>query len=281
METSFEETIQQHWAPDPPGTILSRIKQGLLELGKDIDALTQDDLLAVDEFHIRGREATTELATLADVSNEDRVIDLGSGLGGPSRYLASTTGCCVDGIDLTAEYCAIATELARRVGLAANINYQRANALELPFGEDTFDLAWTQHISMNIQDKARFFSEMFRILKVGGRAAIYDPICGSGEPIRFPVPWARDDSTNFLIDANKTRRHIEKAGFRIEKWHDVSEKSVAWFEKNAKLAAEKGPQALGLHLLLGSDWPVMAKNMAENIAAGSISVIQVVARKGS
>jgi len=279
MEANFEKTIEQHWAPDSPGELLSRIDQGLLKLGKDIDALTQDDLLAVDEFHIRGREATTELAALANVSNRDRVIDVGSGLGGPSRYLASTTGCRVDGIDLTAEYCAVATELARRVGLATNINYQRANALELPFEGETFDLVWTQHISMNIQDKDRFFSEMFRVLKVGARAAIYDPICGSGEPISFPVPWAHDDTTNFLIDPDTTRGHLEKAGFRIERWHDVSEESVAWFDENAKLTAEKGPQPLGLHLLLGSDWPTMAASMAENIATGRIAVIQVIARK--
>ena len=279
METSFEKTIEQHWAPGEPGAILSRIDQGLLKLGKDIDALTQDDLLTVDEFHIRGREATTELAALANVSNRDRVIDVGSGLRGPSRYLASTTGCRVDGIDLTAEYCAVATELARRVGLATNVNYQRANALELPFEGETFDLVWTQHISMNIQDKDRFFSEMFRVLKVGGRAAIYDPICGSSEPISFPVPWARDDVTNFLIDANTTRRNLEKTGFCIDEWHDVSEKSVAYFEENAKLAAEKGPQALGLHLLLGPDWPTMMANVAENIATGRVAVIQVIARK--
>ena len=84
MQASFEKTIEQHWAPDLPGEILNRIDQGLLELGKDIDALTQDDLLAVDEFHIRGREATRELAALANISNRDRVIDVGSGLGGPS-----------------------------------------------------------------------------------------------------------------------------------------------------------------------------------------------------
>jgi SAM-dependent methyltransferase len=278
MSDEFTATVERHWYSDDAGSLLDRIRSVLVESGKHPNQLSADDLLAVDEFHIRGREATEELAALATVAAGDHVIDVGSGIGGPSRFLASRYGCKVIGVDLTAEYCDVATALAGWTGLAELAQYQQGDALELAFADASFDLAWTQHASMNIRDKDRLFREMFRVVKPGGRIAVYDPVVGNREALEFPVPWSRDGSISFLIDADETRSILEGVGFRIEQWRDVSRKSLDWFAKNAAAASDARP-ALGLHLLLGPEWPTMAANMVRNLAAGRLAVIQVIARR--
>ncbi len=278
MSKEISGSVEKHWHSDEAGALLERIDEALRRSGRDPQDLAVDDLLTVDEFHIRGREATDELAKLARLDEGMKIIDVGSGLGGPSRFIASRYGCHVTGVDLTAEYCATATVLADRTGLASKVEYRRANALDLPFEDESFDLAWTQHISMNIPDKRGMFAEMARVTKSGGRVVIYDPIRGADEPLTYPVPWSRDGEISFLVDAEETRSLLESAGLRVETWNDVSEKSLQWFRKNAANTSA-APPVLGLHLLLGPEWPTMASNMVENIAAGRLAVVQVIARR--
>ena len=133
------------------------IREALQQVGKDPAHLQPAELAAVDEFHIRGRQATLELASRIKPTPADRVLDIGSGLGGASRALAATYGCHVTGIDLTEEYCRTARELAEWVGLGDRVTYQQADALDLPFPDGSFDIAWTQHVAMNIPDKATLY----------------------------------------------------------------------------------------------------------------------------
>jgi sarcosine/dimethylglycine N-methyltransferase len=82
--------VATHYGTDG---LLDRILAALAQAGKDINKLTIEDLGLVDEFHSRRRRATEELARMLDPSATDHVVDVGSGLGGPSRYLAATYGC--------------------------------------------------------------------------------------------------------------------------------------------------------------------------------------------
>jgi MPBQ/MSBQ methyltransferase len=116
------------------------ILAALKAAGKDIERLTPDDLAPVDEFHSGGRNATVRLAQLAGITGSERVLDVGCGIGGPSRYLASTFGCRVTGLDLTQEFIALAGVLAQRTRLADRVTYRQGNALELPFADASFDL---------------------------------------------------------------------------------------------------------------------------------------------
>ena len=172
--------------------------------------LAAADLAPLDQFHARGLEATKELAALAGIDATSRVLDVGSGIGGPARYLAESLGCQVVGIDLTAEYCRLAEALTARAGLAGKVEFRTANALDLPFGDGEFDTVWTQHVAMNIADRPRLYREMARVLKPGGKLAFYDAVAIPGAEPLFPVPWARDPSTSFLLDAEATRARAGK-----------------------------------------------------------------------
>lgn len=238
--------------------------------------LKAGDLASLDQFHARGLAATKELAALAGIDANARVLDVGSGIGGPARHLAESFGCTVVGIDLTAEYCRLATVLTERTGLADKVSFQPANALDLPFADGSFDVTWTQHVAMNIGDRPKLYGEMHRVLKPGGRIAFYDAVAIKGQEPVFPVPWARDVSTSFLWDADATKAVLEKTGFNIRSWRDATEEAKQFF---AARPSPPGPSALGLHLLMGPDFRIMAGNFGRNVMEGRVGLLMAVGEK--
>ena len=261
------------------GDLGERILAALRAAGKDVEHLTPGDLAPLDAFHIRGRDATRELAALAHLGASQEVLDVGCGVGGSARFLAAEHGCRVTGVDLTEEYCRVATMLSDRCGLAALTSFRAASALELPFADGRFDVAWTEHVQMNIADKARFYGEIRRVLKAGGKLLFHDVFRGPGGSPHFPVPWAGDASISHLDAPGDIGRLLESIGLRREHWEDVSAKSLAWFRALLERFAARGRPPLGLHLLMGADAPQKFDNLVRNLAEARIVVVQAVCEK--
>jgi sarcosine/dimethylglycine N-methyltransferase len=190
-------------------------------------------LASRDQFHTRGLAATVELAELAGITADMSVLDVGSGLGGPARFLAATYGCKVTGVDLSEPFVDAARYLTERTGQVERASFETASALELPFDDGQFDVVLLQHVAMNISDRARLYREIRRVLKSGGRFATFDVVLTSGDP-HYPVPWARTPATSFLLTAAATREAIEPAGFRTLAWQDDSEAAKAWFAQSER-----------------------------------------------
>lgn len=273
-----EAAVERHYARSG---LLEAIQEGLRRLGKDLDHLTLADLAGIDEFHSRGRAATKELAEQLGLGPDRLVLDIGAGLGGPARFLAATYGCRVVGVDLGGEYCRVAGALTRWVGLDALVSFRRASALALPFADGAFDVAWTQHAAMNIADKDRFYAEAFRVLKPGGRFALYDVLQGEGGPIHLPVPWARDAAISHLAAPQELRRLLAGAGFEITAWRDRTEAAGAAFAAAARQLRDGAPPPLGLGLLLGKDLPAIIEAMRRNLEEGRILVVEALCRRPS
>ncbi|WP_409277037.1 class I SAM-dependent methyltransferase [Pseudomonas defluvii] len=276
MQTRVNEAIQTHYTRADLGDV---ILTALEKAGKDIDHLTPEDLAPIDQFHIRGRAATLELARAAGLDASKHVLDVGSGVGGTSRCLAKEFGCRVTGIDLTDEYCRAASMLSAKTGLAHLVDYRQGDATKLPFDDQTFDVVWTEHVAMNIPDKTRLYKEMHRVLKPGGTLAIYDVLAGPSGPVLFPVPWARTPDTSFLVSPTELRTLLEEAVFTITDWADTTEAARAWFVRLAEKIQKEGFPSLGFHLLLGADFKAMAQNQGRNLQEGRIVLAQIVARK--
>ncbi len=259
----------------------AEIMAALVAAGKDPDNLKAEDLAPFDEFHIRGRKATLELARDISPDSSWQVLDVGSGIGGPSRCLALEFGCHVTGLDLSSEYCQVASVLASRLGLETRVFYVNGNALQMPFEDSCFDLLWTQHMAMNIADKDSLYGEMWRVLKPGGRLAIYDVLQGEGGQVCFPVPWARDSANSFLTTPQQMRSTLECAGFEILTWRDVTETGRSWFRHLGEKIRTEGPSPLGIHLLLGPDFRQMALNQVRNLEEDRIVLIEAIARRAA
>lgn len=167
MSDGVNRAVKTHYgSPHLAQAIIAALE----DAGADIQRLSPEELAPIDEFHIRGRTATLELAQAAGLRSTMRVLDVGSGIGGTSRCLAKEFGCRVTGIDLTEEYCQVASMLTEKVGLDGLIDYQQGNATDLPFEDNEFDVVWTEHVAMNIPDKRRLYGEMHRVLRPGGHA---------------------------------------------------------------------------------------------------------------
>ncbi|MEZ4822513.1 MAG: class I SAM-dependent methyltransferase [Ignavibacteria bacterium] len=88
-----------------------------------------------------------------------------------------------------------------------------ADATQLPFANETFDVVWTQHAQMNIRDKNQLYSELFRVLKKEGKFIYYDIFSTGKKDLIFPLPWADDDSINFLITNRRLRKTFNRDWF--------------------------------------------------------------------
>ncbi len=201
---------------------------------------------------------------------------MGCGIGGPSRFLAKAFGCRVAGLDLTAEFIEVANMLARRTGLADKVSYRQGDALDLPFADASFDLVWSQNAAMNIADRDRLYAEMRRVLKPAGRLAIQDVAAGPGGEPYYPTPWAKDKSISFLFPPQVTREKLERAGFRVLAWHDPTAESLQQALARAKALEAGALPPLGLHILIGPNFPTVSKNMVRNLEEARIQLINAV-----
>jgi ubiquinone/menaquinone biosynthesis C-methylase UbiE len=246
--------------------------------GKDPERLAALDLAAVDEFHVGGLESTQELAKHMELRAGMRLLDVGSGLGGPARYFAAEHGCKVTGVDLTEEFVRVATSLTRRTKLEGLAEFREGSALALPFEAGTFDGAYMIHVGMNIVDKAGVFREVRRVLRASGAFTIFDFVRTGDGAMRFPVPWALSEETSFVVPAKEYRDALQNGGFRVEQERGRREFAIAFTERMMARLAQSGPPALGLHLLMGEKTPIMAGNMLAMMKEGILEPTEFHAR---
>jgi len=255
--------------------IETRILDALRAAGLDPEQrLNPEELGALDHFHTGGLKASLELLDLAQVQDQDRVLDIGAGLAGSARMLAAARDCVVECIEMSADYCAGAELLNRLTGLEGRIGVHRGSALEMPFADNTFDVAWMQNVGMNIEDKQALYAEIHRVLKPGGRFAFQEMAAGQAPTAYFPLPWASDQGDSFLVSGDAMCALLDATGFGIELFEDTSAVHLA-----GNVAATPAPPGkLGLAVFV-DNLGQKAENARRSLEEGQVRLVRGVFRK--
>lgn len=268
--------VSDHYGRGASATaIVEAIIDGQRARGHDPDRLTWRDLEPTDQLHAGGGEATLALAGLAGIGAGELVLDVGGGLGGPARALASTFGCRVTVLDLTDTYTRVGEALTRRMRLDDLVTFRVGDALEIPFDAESVDVAWTQHSTMNIADKERLYAELHRVVRPGGRLAMHEIVTGAeAQPLLYPVPWAEGPEISFLRSAAAMRATVAAAGFVESSWVDVTRSALAWMREQAASAAAMDRPPLSQNLLLGPGFADAFRSIRRNLEEGRAAVVQ-------
>ena len=274
---SKTDAVEAHYTH---GALLQTILDGVERMGKSPDTVTVEDLGPVDEFHIGGRVATRRFLDQLGLVADDRVLDVGCGLGGASRFVVEQYGCRVAGIDLTAEYVKTGEVLCSWVGLGDRITLEQGDATATPYSDGTFDKACMMHVGMNIANKRALAFELHRVLRPGGRLGIYDIMRLSDTDLVFPVPWATTAGESHVSSPDEYKAALEAAGFRIIAEHDRGSFALDFFAQlQARAGSAGSAPPLGLHILMGDTAPEKVRNMIENVSQNRIAPVELIAEK--
>ena len=158
----------------PLYTNLDRVARGLAALGiGPKDPIPPEQLFALDQWHYHGTEAVRAAAERLGLGAASRVLDIGSGVGGPARYLAYHFGCHVAALELQPALHAIAVDLTQRSGLK-NVTHICSDALTYAFPQAAFDAVVSWLAFLHIPDRPRLCARLARTLRPGGGCYIED-----------------------------------------------------------------------------------------------------------
>jgi sarcosine/dimethylglycine N-methyltransferase len=265
--TARSAGIDYYDGPEIADVIFDALKQA----GVDIDPLDIDELAALDEFHALGRPATIAMAELCGVPPDSRLLDLGAGIGGPARLLAQRYRARVSAVDATARFCRASERLCQATGLSERVEVVHADALQLPFAPESFDIAWSQALVQSVPDKPALLAEARRVLVSGGRLALFEVVGGPGGPVRLPVPWASHPSESFLVSGEELRGIAEDAGFQPVAWRQGADVLAAVTAAASDLPAPGPDRGIGLALLM-PDFEQRMAGVAQNLAERRIEL---------
>ena len=278
---SVEPGIARHY--DVSG-LEQRMIAALVDMGVDVAHLRASDLEAVDEFHIGGVAATRELVGQMDLKPGIKLLDIGSGVGGPARFAANSAGADVTGIDLTQSYVDIATSLSKRVGMADKTRFVQGSALDMPFGNASFDAAMILHVGMNLPDKVKLMSEAARVLRPGGIFAVYDVMRLKDGALTFPLPWASTAAISFVATPDDYRSAASAAGFSVIAERPRGAFAIEFFatmrSRMAAAQAEGRKTPPGVGLIMGDEARTKIANLTAALEGGILAPVELLLRLG-
>ena len=159
------------------------------------------------------------------IDENSRVLDLGCGNGTTAIWLSDSRSCHVTGVDLSGVRVANAktARAQQNADAQARLDFEKASATDLPFGDKTFSHLWSQAVIYHVPDKRTGLKEAYRVLEDGG-IMVFDDLTKpkaqvSAEAQEFVYDRLLFD-TEFSFESYQEA--LKSTGFEILEAHDLS-----------------------------------------------------------
>jgi sarcosine/dimethylglycine N-methyltransferase len=203
---------------------VERINNELDALGLGADApLKVEDLTAFDQYHYLGTSAVDHAIEALGIGAGSRVLEIGSGIGGPARYVAQRTGAHVSALELQPDLHRTAESLTRRCGLSGRISQRCGNILDGAPQGSPFDAILSFLVFLHISDRDRLFDVCRQSLKPDGSMYIEDFVLRQAPSAEERRALEVKVLCPYLPDAETYQKHLREGGFEIEGFDDMTE----------------------------------------------------------
>jgi tocopherol O-methyltransferase len=165
---------------------------------------------------------------LLDLRSGMQVLDVGCGHGGTLLYLARLLSCSGTGLTISPTQARLAREHAAKAGVGCRVNFEVGDADFFQFPAAAFDLVWTMESSEHFADKSRYFLNIAKTMRPGGKLLLA-AWTGSMDRPR-PRQVARTFLCPELWNAKQYQSAIEFAGLQTLRCEDISKKVVRTWE---------------------------------------------------
>ncbi|WDR04002.1 methyltransferase domain-containing protein [Devosia algicola] len=268
-------SVQEHYGSTH---IVEKILAAVPWSRQDGRKLGPEALYPFDQFHGGELLATQEHARRLEPGAREHILDVGSGIGGPARYMASTYGCRVSGIDITERFVAAANELTALCGMEGQARFVKADAAALPFDDDGFERGYCLYVGMNLPDRAKVMHECVRVVQPGGRFVWSEAVLKEGDPL-YPLPWSLTPEGSHLASKEELVSVMVGAGFEIL---TVDDDSAEQLELVAQMKAAGKSMSSGQHqaneVVLGPDFAERRMNYVQSLARNNLAALVIVAQ---
>ncbi len=226
---------------------VERVFNELRALGVAGDApIDVQQLVAFDQYHYLGTEAVDEAVRRLGLTPELNVLEVGSGIGGPSRHLAHRCGCRMAALELQPDLHATAVQLTERCGLSDRVDHLCGNVLD-GVSPDEYDAVVSWLTFLHIPQRRELYARCFEALKPGGGMYVEDYFARGEFTPGEQESLARDVFCERVPSMDEYREELSAAGFEALELIDMSEAWTAFVQERWSGFRAQRARNLALH----------------------------------
>jgi cyclopropane fatty-acyl-phospholipid synthase-like methyltransferase len=249
---------------------------------KDGTPLRAADISAFDQYHYLGTDAIDDAIRILKIDSGKKIMDIGSGIGGPARYLAEKTGCHVTALEIQPDLHTIARSLTERCGLSGSVQHLCGDILDFSEEHCNFDIIVSWLSFLHIPDRSSLLKKCYAILKPDGKMFIED-FYKRGEFNKEEVKVLSEDIyCSYLPAREQYKKQLVENGFRKV---ELTDKTDCWKnfvrERMEKFIKNRNHHIRVQNIKIVEGLEDFYKKMSWLFAGNNLGGLRIIAKKGS